>query len=66
MQIELKQYTFLVFVGLLVFFLLFIIFFVPETKNRTFEDIASTFTSAKTSKVDFAVSRAESKAATAH
>ena len=64
-QAQMKQYTFLVFVVLLVLFVLFIIFFVPETKSKTFEEVASTFTSAKTSKVDFEASRAASKTANA-
>ena len=57
------QYTFIVFVVLLILFLLFIVFFVPETKGKTFEDVASTFTSAKTSKVEVAT---QSKGASAH
>ena len=61
LQAALDQYTFIVFIVLLFLFLLFIILFVPETKNKTFEDIASTFTSAKTSKVD--ISRVASKGA---
>lgn len=36
-------YVFIIFVILLVFFFLFTYFWVPETKGRTFEDIASGF-----------------------
>lgn len=53
----LKQYTFIVFIVFLFFFVLFLYFFVPETKNKTFDEIASQFASAKTSKV--ASSKAE-------
>jgi len=35
----LKQYTFLVFVGFLAFFILFTYKFVPETKGKTVEEI---------------------------
>lgn len=33
-------YTFVVFIVILVVSILFIFFFVPETKNKTFEEIA--------------------------
>lgn len=36
-------YVFIIFLILLVFFFLFTYFWVPETKGRTFEDIASGF-----------------------
>jgi len=64
-QAGLKQYTFIVFIVFLLVFLLFLYFFVPETKNKTFEQIASQFASAKRSKVDSSNSKAEeSKLAT--
>jgi len=49
----LQEWTFVVFTVLLVLFLFFVIFFVPETRNKTFEEVASAFASAKPSKVDF-------------
>ncbi|XP_038047454.1 solute carrier family 2, facilitated glucose transporter member 5-like isoform X2 [Patiria miniata] len=36
-------YTFLVFMGFLIVSTIFIFFFIPETRNRTFEDISSSF-----------------------
>ncbi|XP_066538434.1 solute carrier family 2, facilitated glucose transporter member 3 [Hoplias malabaricus] len=42
-------YVFIIFLVLLIFFLLFTYFRVPETKGRTFEDIASGFAKAATS-----------------
>ncbi|XP_062847843.1 solute carrier family 2, facilitated glucose transporter member 3 isoform X2 [Trichomycterus rosablanca] len=42
-------YVFIIFFILLVFFLLFTYFWVPETKGRTFEDIASGFATAAAS-----------------
>ena len=42
-----RQYTFVVFVILLIFFLLYLYFFVPETKNKSFDEIASQFSSRK-------------------
>ena len=43
MQSKAKEYTFAIFVVLLVIFVLFVYFFVPETKNKTFEEIAAKF-----------------------
>ncbi|CAH1794160.1 unnamed protein product [Owenia fusiformis] len=39
----LKQYTFLIFMTFLIVFIVFIFFKVPETKNRTIEEIAQDF-----------------------
>lgn len=36
-------YVFIIFAAFLVFFLIFTFFKVPETKGRTFEEIARTF-----------------------
>jgi len=33
-------YTFIIFIALLIVFLFFCIIFVPETRNKTFEEIA--------------------------
>lgn len=43
LQSGLKNYTFLIFVCCLIGFLVFTYFFVPETKNKTFEEIAAQF-----------------------
>jgi len=42
-QKSLKEYTFLVFLVLMIFFTFFVYKKVPETKNKTFEEIASSF-----------------------
>jgi len=39
----LREYTFLIFLFLMIIFTLFVWCKVPETKNRTFEEIASQF-----------------------
>lgn len=38
-----KEYTFIIFLILMIGFTLFVFFKVPETKNKTFEEIASVF-----------------------
>jgi len=43
MQKLLEEYTFLIFLFLMIVFTLFVWRKVPETKNRTFEEIASQF-----------------------
>jgi SP family facilitated glucose transporter-like MFS transporter 1 len=42
-QEALKEYTFLIFLALMIFFTIFVVLKVPETKNKTFEEIAATF-----------------------
>ncbi|XP_033642127.1 solute carrier family 2, facilitated glucose transporter member 3-like [Asterias rubens] len=42
-QSGIGAYTFLVYMAFLILSTIFIFFFVPETKNRTFEDISSSF-----------------------
>jgi len=42
-QAKAEEYTFAIFVVLLIGFVLFVHFFVPETKNKTFEEIAAKF-----------------------
>ena len=41
------EYTFIVFIVLLAGFVVFIILLVPETKNKSFEEIASQYSKAK-------------------
>lgn len=43
MQKELNNFSFLPFTAFLLFFWIFIYVYLPETKNRTFEDIASSW-----------------------
>ena len=42
-QSGMQDYTFLLFMILMVLFTIFTYFFVPETKNKTFEEIAHQF-----------------------
>lgn len=43
LQMLIKEYTFLIFLCLMIVFIIFIYYKVPETKNRTFEEIAAQF-----------------------
>lgn len=43
LQEAIKEYTFLIFLVLMIGFTAFVFFLVPETKNKTFEEIASAF-----------------------
>jgi len=40
------NYVFTIFIALLLGFLIFVYLYVPETKNRTFEEIANQFSPA--------------------
>ena len=42
-QTAIGEFTFILFMILMIGFTLFVFFKVPETKNRTFEEIASMF-----------------------
>jgi len=43
LQSQAKEYTFAIFIVLLLSFISFVYVFVPETKNKTFEEIAAQF-----------------------
>lgn len=43
LQMLIKEYTFLIFMGFMIVCIIFIYYKVPETKNRTFEEIAAQF-----------------------
>jgi len=51
-QKVLNEYTFLIFLGLMIFFTIFVVLKVPETKNKTFEEIAANFQRGGNTKVE--------------
>lgn len=48
-----QGYVYIPFIGILVFAIIFIFFKVPETKNRTFDEIAATITRGRKAKEPF-------------
>lgn len=52
-QKALDEFTFIIFLVLMVFFTLFVYFRVPETKNKTFEEIAAQFAPGDVLEVSF-------------
>ena len=49
LQKSIGEYTYAIFCGILIASIIFIFFFVPETKNRSFNEIAASLAPGRTS-----------------
>ena len=53
LQKGIEEYTYVIFVVILIASIVFIFFFVPETKNRSFDDIAASIAFGRAKKQPF-------------